>query len=148
MALGRRGTPPPTDGVSVTPRLLPGGQDVPASTDLPAPSYYPPDLNGAATADGTGMAVVLFDPVPQGATWALEWLRVATDELVASDVNVYDGAESIENRIARSNDGDFDELDYTIPKRLRGGSQLRFVWTGMAPGARAQARVQYRIIGG
>jgi hypothetical protein len=110
---------------------------------------YPPALEGTATADGNGTATVEFDPVDSPFLWRIE--RMTT---YLSDQNPPAGAaclvyEGPSLKPLRIRDGSlsaaFDIADESSPITLQSTSQLVIQWTGLTPGTKAYASVQYQL---
>jgi hypothetical protein len=110
---------------------------------------YPPDLEGTATADGSGVATIEFDPVDSPFIWRIERMTSYLSDQAPPDgaaVLVYKGPSL---RPIRIRDGSaspaFDVADESAPITLQPTSQLIVQWTGLVPGTKAYVSAQYQL---
>jgi hypothetical protein len=110
---------------------------------------YPPTLEASAVADSSGTALVEFDQIDNGFLWRVE--RMVT---VLSDTNppagalfqAYEGPTLLPIRVREgSSSPAFDIADESAPITLQPSSQLVLQWTGLRPGTKASASVQYQL---
>jgi hypothetical protein len=117
---------------------------------------YPAPLESKATADATGTATIRFDPVESGYLWRIERQTTYLSDQAppaAAVLLVYEGPTLLPLRIRDgSSSPNLDIADQSSPITLQPGSELTYQWTGLVPGTKAYASVQYglyrRIIAG
>ena len=107
---------------------------------------YRREAKRTTPADGTGVMLVTFDPVPAGLLWLVQRVTVTTTSTTQTQAGVYAGDPTPANLVDGTNSGNLDVADQASPILVDSSVSLNVQWTGASAGAVGTVTVQYQLV--
>lgn len=106
---------------------------------------YPPALEGTATADATGTATITWDPPDIDYFYRIERATTFVTGSTGGTVALYEGYVNPIRIRDGSTSPAFDVADESSPITIHPSMAVIMQWTGLTPGARCSASLQYTL---
>lgn len=100
----------------------------------------------SAPAPASGVASVIFGPVPDNELWLLDRISVSCTSAAVTVCTLYLDLVDPQHALDYTPSGNYDIADEASPIQIPSSSSLIVQWTGASLGAVGSARTQMRIL--